>query len=176
MLNGEPDPTLGKYAWHIHHEVLLERVCCPMQERIDYIKSDKPQHEVATRLHLLRLVQDQDAAAAHDDEVTRLGQERYDRRQEVRAAYVSTGHARAMGDFYAVGTSPSPHTEGDGCEQAYHTALREFQRENDEAVQAAVDKLNALHKAECDPECPWDGLTIFPVGGKLWSDTLNAWW
>ena len=38
--------------WHIHHDVLLEYTT-NIQERIAYIKSDKPEHERETRLRLM---------------------------------------------------------------------------------------------------------------------------
>ena len=38
-----------KPYWHIHHEVLLEWTD-DIQERIGYIKAEKPEHEVSERL------------------------------------------------------------------------------------------------------------------------------
>ena len=49
-----------EYAWHVHHKVLFEALSEPFESRISYIKSDKPKSEVATRLRLLKKVQDQD--------------------------------------------------------------------------------------------------------------------
>ena len=44
----------GKVAWHVHHGTLWEVLTEPIKNRIAYIKSDKPKHEVATRLRLLK--------------------------------------------------------------------------------------------------------------------------
>ena len=41
--------------WHIHHDVLCE-YSANIDERIAYIKKEKPQHEIETRLRLLRPV------------------------------------------------------------------------------------------------------------------------
>ena len=48
-----------EYYWHIHHEQLVEATYEPIENRIFYIKSDKPKHEIETRLRLLRKVEDQ---------------------------------------------------------------------------------------------------------------------
>ena len=41
-------PQTGEY-WHCHHDVLHEWVT-DYQERVDYIKADKPKEEIETRL------------------------------------------------------------------------------------------------------------------------------
>ena len=41
-------------AWHVHHEILWEVLTKPIENRIAYIKSDKPKHEQETRLRLLK--------------------------------------------------------------------------------------------------------------------------
>lgn len=41
--------------WHVHHDTLLEW-SDNIQERIDYIKKEKPKHEIETRLKLLKPV------------------------------------------------------------------------------------------------------------------------
>ena len=48
-----------KYYWHIHHGILFEQATEPIKNRIAYIKSDKPECEVALRLRLLKPVKDQ---------------------------------------------------------------------------------------------------------------------
>ena len=45
---------LGMY-WHCHHDVLCEYVW-DYQERVDYIKSNKPKNEIETRLRLFKKV------------------------------------------------------------------------------------------------------------------------
>ena len=46
-----------QYYWHVHHEILCEPLTEPIQTRIDYIKANKPEYEVETRLRLLKPVQ-----------------------------------------------------------------------------------------------------------------------
>ncbi len=42
--------------WHIHHDVLCEFATWPIENRIAYIQENKPEHEIETRLRLLRPV------------------------------------------------------------------------------------------------------------------------
>ena len=42
--------------WHVHHDILLEWTCEPIEERIEYIQANKPEFEQATRLRLLKPV------------------------------------------------------------------------------------------------------------------------
>jgi len=44
--------TSGMF-WHIHHDVLYEWTN-DIQERIDYIRKEKPQDEIKTRLRLMK--------------------------------------------------------------------------------------------------------------------------
>ena len=51
-----PNPLKVEYYWHIHHDKLVETLTEPIENRINYIKSDKPKHEIKTRLRLLKPV------------------------------------------------------------------------------------------------------------------------
>ena len=43
------------FAWHVHHDALVEELTEPLQNRIDYIKLHKPAHEIPTRLKLIKI-------------------------------------------------------------------------------------------------------------------------
>jgi len=47
---------LTKYYFHIHHEVLVEALTEPLENRIKYIKEDKPKDEIELRLRLIKPV------------------------------------------------------------------------------------------------------------------------
>ena len=47
---------MTKWAWHVHHDVLLEPLVEPIETRIAFIKAHKPKKETATRLRLLKPV------------------------------------------------------------------------------------------------------------------------
>ena len=51
-----PNPLKVEYYWHIHHDKLVEALTETVENRISYIKSDKPKHEIETRLRLLKPV------------------------------------------------------------------------------------------------------------------------
>jgi len=42
--------------WHIHHDILAEPLTEPIENRIRFIKNNKPYHEVETRLRLMKPV------------------------------------------------------------------------------------------------------------------------
>ncbi len=45
-----------KFYWHIHHDVLVEPLIEPIENRIRFIKENKPKCEIALRLKLLKPV------------------------------------------------------------------------------------------------------------------------
>jgi len=45
-----------KYYFHIHHEVLVEALTEPLENRIKYIKENKPEDEIELRLRLIKPV------------------------------------------------------------------------------------------------------------------------
>jgi hypothetical protein len=50
----------GMWAWHVHHEILVEHLEYPMDDRVWYIKHHKPVNEREVRLKLLKIVEDQE--------------------------------------------------------------------------------------------------------------------
>ena len=67
--------------WHVHHDVLME-YCYSYDERANYIKSDKPEHEIELRLRLFKPVK----ATLGDQkllEVYNKAQEAYNKAWEV---------------------------------------------------------------------------------------------
>lgn len=50
-----PIPRL-LFAWHVHHDVLVEPLLETIEERAQYIRNHKPAGEQEVRLRLLRLV------------------------------------------------------------------------------------------------------------------------
>src|SRR3990167_4277978 len=50
------------YVLHCHHDVLFERLTEPVENRIKYIKENKPKDEIETRLRLMRVLTDEEVA------------------------------------------------------------------------------------------------------------------
>jgi hypothetical protein len=56
------DSQVGELAQHIHHDQWLEVLIEPASNRIDFILSNKPEHEQSERLRLFRPLTDTDYA------------------------------------------------------------------------------------------------------------------
>lgn len=130
------DPEVGKYAWHVHHQTLYEKLTEPMQKRIDYVKQTKGMGQVPLRLKLMRVVKAQKALDTADAKY-KDAWSRYD------------GALLTASDKY-VGATARAKAEKD-AEAAYAEAMKPY------------GDIHALHAKECEPDCPWDGRTIFPV-------------
>ena len=65
--------TVGKLAWHVHHERLCEFLTEPIESRQLYIKEQKPASEHNLRLKLLKIVKGR---------LPKGLQEAYEKRQE----------------------------------------------------------------------------------------------
>ena len=128
-------PTV--FAWHVHHDVLMEALTEPIENRINCIESYKPEHEKEVRLRLLRPV----VGRLPDVFIQARGD--YD---EALRAYVEAGRAYdEAGRVY------------DEAGRVYYEAWWAY----DEALKIHYEDIKALHVVEC-PDCPWDGKTIFP--------------
>lgn len=57
------------WAWHVHHNMLFERLTAPIEDRVAYIRKFKPKEEIEIRLRLLHLVKDQEVLTKYDDAV-----------------------------------------------------------------------------------------------------------
>lgn len=136
----DPENTVGKLAWHVHHSGhLLEILTEPLSVRQAYIKAYKPDREIETRLRLLKLVQGP-LPPALDDTWKTLNDAQ-----------------RALDDTQK--TWDGAYKTWDG---AYKTSDDARKAWNDALISHAGE-VDALHKREC-PDCPWDPKqkTIFP--------------
>jgi hypothetical protein len=129
------------YAWHIHHEKLFEPLTEPIENRIKFIESDKPIEQRATRLKLLRPVKDQARLASVLDtgkKVRDSGWKAYD------DALTKLASQRKSPDQAVADLASNAVTDLIAAQDAESRAIA------------------ALHKRECEADCPWDGKTIFP--------------
>jgi isopropylmalate/homocitrate/citramalate synthase len=179
---GHTDAEIGLWVWHVHHEVLLEKLFEPLQNRVAYIEVAKPSAEVATRLRLLKIVRNQAAAES--------ARQAYDAAAEsVRQAYDAAVKPARQAYNAAVETArqASRQAYNAAVEQAYDAAVKSAQQAYDAAVKSAVKPawqaydaarqaydaavepaeqaynaaVEELHTIECT-DCPWNGHTIFP--------------
>ena len=126
--------------WHVHHEVLCE-YSHDIDERIEYIKKNKPAHEVDLRLRLMQPVK-----GKLPDELVKANKARV----KANKAWVKAYEAR------------------DKAYEAWVKANKAWVKarvKEDKAWDKYKDEIEALHKEECK-DCPWNGKTIFPEAMK----------
>jgi len=171
--------------WHIHHGILFEEATEPIKNRIAYIKSDKPECEVALRLRLLKPVKDQKrliailtayrkatatALEAYEkalapaleayEKATAPALEAYKKAKATALEAYKKALATAS-EAYRKATAPAL----EAYRKATATALEAYKKVEATASAKRDEAINALHAKEC-PDCPWDGMTIFPKRGK----------
>ena len=153
-----------KFYWHMHHDVLVEPLIEPIENRIRFIKENKPKCEIALRLKLLKPVKGKlpvevvKALEAYDKarEAYVKAWEAYDKAREafVKAveAYVKAleacGKARE-----ACGKAGEAYNK---AREAYDKAWEAY----DKALIKNKKAIEKLHAKEC-PDCPWNGKSIF---------------
>jgi hypothetical protein len=128
-------------AWHVHHEVLAERLEFTPAERIAHIL-DKPKAERALRLRLFRPMSARDAAALASPLAAYVAA-----RASAQAAYDA---ARASAQAAYDAALASPLAAYDAARASARAAY----------VAALASALASAHSAAC-PGCPWDGRSIF---------------
>ena len=120
-------PTL---YWHIHHEILIEETF-NIQERIDYIRTNKPEKEIPLRLKLMTPVLHPEKLPARFRRASEACFKAWEALGKESEAYYKASKA-----YYKAG-------------EAYYKAL-----------EACVQQIEKLHKEE-HPDCQWNGKTIF---------------
>jgi len=138
----------AKFAWHVHHDVLMEPLTELISVRRAFIKAHKRfermvcnSEEQELRLRLLKPVRGKLPVA-----IIKTG-----------TAFVKAWHAynkvKAVGRTYVI--QPASY----GKIGAAYTKVRDAYNK---AVLAHYTEIETLHAEEC-PDCPWDGRTIFPT-------------
>ena len=137
------------YAWHVHDRILLEPLTAPLEERIAYIKAEKPANEQELRLRLLKLV-----IGPLPPAYGKAG-DTYDKAE---AAYDKAGDTyRMAGAAYRM--AGAAYLEALATYGKAEATFSEAEATFREA--GATPAIRALHAAECQ-NCTWNGQTIFP--------------
>jgi|SRR3990167_1661395 len=158
---------MDDWYWHVHHDILVERLIAPVQERIDFIMKNKPKDEIEARLRLLKPVNDQNTltvAGKARDEARAAARKAYDEDEARAAARKAYDEDEAAARAYKA-MAPARKAR-DEAWKAYYEAEVMVLEAYDEAETVARkvydEAVSRLHKKECY-DCPWDGQTIFPV-------------
>ena len=80
------------FAWHVHHDRLMEVLTEPLENRTAFIESNKPKKEVALRLRLIKVVRGSLPKARR--EAYKAWQETYKAWQEADEAWQEAYKAR----------------------------------------------------------------------------------
>ena len=121
-------------AFHCHHDTLFE-YCHDYDERVDYIKNNKPKHEQELRLRLFKMIPD-GLVPGRDAKEYKAYDKARDAYDKARDAYDKAWDA--LGKAW------------DALGKARDAYYSKHQKE-----------LEELHTKLC-PNCPWFGNTIFP--------------
>jgi hypothetical protein len=138
-------PTV--FAWHVHHEQLLEALTEPIACRVDHVLENKPSREIEIRLKWLRPVVSQlpaiyVKAQKTYNEAWRAHDKTWKAYIEARGTYAETTCSKARDEA--------------------RKARDEAWRARAEARRTCDEKIVTIHAAEC-PGCPWNGKTlVFP--------------
>ena len=162
-----PGATAGL---HIHHETLVETVTEPIENRIRFILSGKPEYGRATRLRAMRPLT-ADVYADYEAKRDALNADYaakcdalwadYEAKRVLLYADYKAKRESLYADYKA---KRAPLYADYKAKRAPLYADYEAKRNVLWAdYEAKWDPLNAeLHAAHCTTDCPWDGRTLFP--------------
>ena len=132
-------------AWHCHHEILIEPLTDPAENRIRFILSSKGEHEQALRLHLFRPFRGPIPAKlnkAHAD------------RQKADADWQKADADRQKADA----DRQKADADWQKADADWKKADADWKKADADWKKADAD---LFHEKQCK-NCPWDGKTIFP--------------
>jgi len=162
--------------WHVYENVIVG-VCRNYDERVNYIKTEKPEHQ---REVLLRLFQP--VRGSLPEEVVKAGQA-HDKAEAVwdkaRLAHLEAKRVRERAIQIFDGIKKDDDEIREAAKQvllraarAYGEAIRVYgnarqvlastEQFYDEALDKNRQAIEELHAKEC-PNCPWNEITIFPA-------------
>jgi mRNA-degrading endonuclease HigB of HigAB toxin-antitoxin module len=158
--------TPPRAYFHVHHEQMWEWATEPMENRIEYIKKEKPTSEIDTRLRLLKEIPYERIKSLVDtkgqyDAVQRTAWEQYEAVERPAWEQYDAVQRTAWEQYKAVvRTAWEQYKAVERSAREQYDAVQRTAWEQYEAVQRTFD-MEALHRELC-PDCPWDGRTIFP--------------
>ena len=164
------------FAWHVHHDVLVEPLTEPIKNRIKYIKEFKPENEIKLRLRLLKVVKGElpkelveagkqycevrrkfFEAYEEGQKFVEIKQKYYKAKWEIKKGKLSKEFIKTERQYYEARQKITK------TEKKYDEARRKFIKAKEkyyEAYKKYESQILSLHAKEC-PNCPWDGETIF---------------
>ncbi len=137
-------PKVGDWFWHIHHEKLVEKLTEPLAHRIEAIRrKDESPARTFARLFLMRPVQNPPVSVAVSGKAKTDGE-------------------RAVRNLTA---AKQAYNRGELSYAGYNLLSKKYApviAAGNATTEPTAAAWEALHKKECDPDCSWNGSTIFP--------------
>jgi uncharacterized coiled-coil DUF342 family protein len=160
--------TKGFY-WHIHHDKLCEW-CYDYDERVNYIKTEKPENEIQTRLRLMKPVREElpkefVEAYKKRNEADKKWVETYKKRNEARKRLYEAREKldEAHEKFVEADEKwVEAYEKCDETDKKWNEARKKWNEADkkwDEAWKKFKPQLEALHKKECGCK-EWNGTEL----------------
>jgi len=142
-LEKKPKKIMGMF-WHCHHNSLCEYVY-DYQERVDYIKENKPKREIKIRLRLFKKVK-----GNLPKEFVETSKKYNEARKKYNEAWNKLNKARKK--YYEVGKKLMTRKKCDEldkkCDKAFEKCYEAFEK-CDEVWNEYKPQIKKLHKKEC---------------------------
>jgi len=151
-----------KYYWHIHHEILVEALTEPLENRIKYIKDYKPEDEIELRLRLIKPVKGK--LPSEFVKAYQVWDKACQARDKAYQVWAKACQVWAKADQ----AWDKARQAWDKAEQAREEACQAWVKAEQALIKALEDNMPALeklHKKECG--CGWNGKTIFTKDNGL---------
>jgi len=149
--------TKKGFYWHVHHDRLIEW-CYDYQERVDYIKKNKPENEIKTRLKLFKPVKHPELLPKKFAEAGEKYNEALEKYYEAEKKYYE-----ALKKYFEAGE------KYDVARKKYYEAREKYyeagekydeaEKKYDVARKKYRTQLEKLHKKECGCK-EWNGKEI----------------
>ena len=154
--------TIGKLAFHVHHDMLFESLTEEYEVRLRYIREEKPENERSLRERLFKVIPgkelptDLKKLCAKGERLWTKGQKLY---AEGRKLYDEGNKLYAEGKKLC-DEGRKLWAEGQKLWTKGKKLYDEGQKLWDEGKKLYAKEMQDLHIKLC-PDCPWNGKTIF---------------
>ena len=147
----------GAFVLHCHHEILAETLTEDAENRIAYILSSKSRREMALRLHLFRPVSEVRLKKFKKVYADQEKAEAVWRKAEAERKKAYAVWRKAEAEW------KKAYVDWQKAEAERKRTYAVWRKAYGDWEKAYYDLAILVHEKCCQPECPWDGKTIFPV-------------
>ena len=152
------EPKIGDWCWHIHHDLLLEPLSEPFENRVEYIKLNKSPDEIPMRLRLFKPVNGTifipSYIAEANEKLAEVNAEYKEVDDKFLKAYSKLITDRSYSEWV------NRYTEWRILYMKwYNVYVKRYGVYEKWQASPEWSEIADLHEQEC-PNCPWDGKSI----------------